>query len=634
MLICIPPHLRDEVCSPRHDLALAPKRRSIEKSRSRIGICGEGRGRGGQRGFALLPTKKPTTSNPETAYTTTAASKYGGSLDEKRAAGYGIELSPDYTRSEGLSEKQQNGYLPPPATQRNSTSQARRRKLLSTRCRWLACLFSPLLLILHLFHPTLSPISSLTSWTGTGISTSTSSPAPLDETYVEHCHALLGAPPNGTYTTRLQAIAQVLDERSVYITEPGPSAEYYLGAFSKEDWNLSERPFLIAIPAPSSSAAAASGAVEAGDGNGDGGEDVILLTPAFEALRASLIPLPAEIKSRVRWVEWREDQSPYAVLADYLTLKGVGSFVLDDGVRQSIARGLAGILDEVAGDVVTEVGKLRERKSSWEIEMLQCANTFTLHAIRQTKDRMHIGITESQTAKILEEEMAKTGLVGGEALILFGENAALPHGSGTDRKLGKKDMILIDAGGKWGGYVSDITRTFALPSSKIPRSHIDLWEAVRKAQMAPYTLLHSSTSGPTLLQFSDLDKAARAIVSLWKAGIPVSEPTLPEIVQASLLTEDEPDFSIFTHRLGHGIGLEGHESPYLVQGPQGARTPQVGNVFSLEPGVYLPADGPEVNGLKGIGVRLEDCFVITGQEENGAWKGEWLSGPVEKWGDI
>ena len=88
---------------------------------------------------------------------------------------------------------------------------------------------------------------------------------------------------------------------------------------------------------------------------------------------------------------------------------------------------------------------------------------------------MYLGITESQTRSILEREMAATGLIGGSGLILFGgefpllppyqqklmkneENAALPHGSGTDRSLSKEDMILIDAGGKWGGYVADITR--------------------------------------------------------------------------------------------------------------------------------------------------------------------------------
>jgi len=85
---------------------------------------------------------------------------------------------------------------------------------------------------------------------------------------------------------------------------------------------------------------------------------------------------------------------------------------------------------------------------------------------------MYFGITEAQTRTILEKEMAKTGLVGGDGLVLFGgmstqnaskkadagENAATPHGEGSNRKLGKSDMILIDAGGKWGGYIADVTR--------------------------------------------------------------------------------------------------------------------------------------------------------------------------------
>ncbi|WVQ95162.1 hypothetical protein IAU59_002256 [Kwoniella sp. CBS 9459] len=577
MLTCIPPHLREEVSRDRLDSA--PKTISYKSRKSRIGICGEGRG---QRSLRELSDMKPdrqhateSTKIEDAGPHTTVVATIGYAMKEKQVQGdhYAVSM-PAPHQVQSLSEKHQTG------------------------------------------------------------STSTATSDILNQTYVDHCQALLLSPPEGTHTDRLQAIGNVLEQGAVYITEPGPSAQYYLGAFSREDWSLSERPFLIVIP--SSSPTYSSSIESISDAEAEE-SDIILLTPAFEALRASLIRLPDEIKSRVKWLQWREDQSPYVVLADYLTSKGLNTFVLDGGVRQFVGSGLAGVLHEVVeGDVVGEVGKIRERKSGYEIEMLRCANTFTIHAIRQVKKRMHIGITESQTAEIMEEELAKTGLIGGEGLVLFGENAALPHGSGTDRKLGKEDMILIDAGGKWGGYVSDITRTFALPSSKIPQSHIDLWEAVRKAQLAPRVLLNSPTRDPATLKFADLDAGARAIVSLWKAGIPIDTPSIPDPVQEATQVELEydPDFSIFTHRLGHGIGLEGHESPYLVQGPQGDRTPQVGNVFSLEPGIYLPADGEEVRGLRGIGVRLEDCFVITGQEENGAWKGEWLSGPVEKWGDI
>ena len=96
------------------------------------------------------------------------------------------------------------------------------------------------------------------------------------------------------------------------------------------------------------------------------------------------------------------------------------------------------------------------------------------------------------------------------------------------------------------------------------------------------------------------------------------------------------DFSFFTHRLGHGIGLEGHERPYLVPGQVGRKEARSGHVFSLEPGVYIPRHdlGKEyARGLNGVGVRLEDCFVIT-EDEQGNLGGQWLSGPVRKFGEV
>ncbi|WWC93363.1 hypothetical protein V866_000197 [Kwoniella sp. B9012] len=462
----------------------------------------------------------------------------------------------------------------------------------SRRARKIPILLRPIIILSFLicqliFHPFSLPFSAHSG-----------SVQSLDPTLIKHCQSLLN-PPQGIYTDRLEYLSSMLPNDTVWISEPSPSTEYYT-SFSKDKWFLSERPFLISII----------------------NSQIIILTPSFEALRASLIVqnLPEEVRGKVEWVEWREDQSPYAVLSTYFEDRGVERFVLDDGVREFIGRGLREKMDEVTGsELEYKVREVRERKGDWEIGLLRCSNQFTLHAIRKTRERLYIGITESQTSKILEEEMGKTGLIGGEGLVLFGENAALPHGSGTDRQLTKKDLVLIDAGGKWGGYVSDITRTFALPSSTIPESHIELWETVRKAQRAPYEMLLKSNGS---LTFGDLDKSARKVVTEWKS-------------HDSDVDEDEAevDFSIFTHRLGHGIGLEGHESPYVISGPQGKRMIHEGNVFSLEPGIYLPSNHEEVNGFKSIGVRLEDCFVLR-KGEDGKWGGEWLSGPVEGWGDI
>jgi Xaa-Pro aminopeptidase len=160
-----------------------------------------------------------------------------------------------------------------------------------------------------------------------------------------------------------------------------------------------------------------------------------------------------------------------------------------------------------------------------------------------------------------------------------------------------------------------MSQTFSLKGSKIPHRHKEVWETVREAQYAAYqALVNSSTP-----HFAQLDAAARDLISGF------ANPTI------ALNATTGPDYSVFTTRLGHGIGLDGHESPYVNQGPQGEREIKAGHVFSVEPGIYITSD-MEVRGLRGVGVRLEDCFVVT--EKDGRLDGEWLTGPVTKWGDI
>ncbi|KAL7422393.1 hypothetical protein Q5752_003039 [Cryptotrichosporon argae] len=431
------------------------------------------------------------------------------------------------------------------------------------------------------------------------------------------CDALL-EPTNTTYLSRLERLSSALSAPPfgtiTYVLEPGPSAFYYLGAFSHADWGLSERPFLIAItPTPSSPV-----------------PEITLLTPAFESLRARLVELPDQVRPHVVWAEWVESDDPYGVLLQ--RLDDTGALVLDPQVRSFVAVGLRGYIGPVDGLAAVEEGRsihaldadtehtvrtnialIRERKDVREVGLMRCANQMTLHAIRQTRRKMRFGISESQTRALFEREAKTAGLTDPEALVLFGENAALPHGSGTDRKLGKSDLALIDAMGIWGGYTSDITRTFALPGSKIPQEHVEIWDTVRRAQVGPSLLLTGSNAS-SAPQLADLDAEARRIVSSsLRLGV------APDV-----------DYSVFTHRLGHGIGLEVHESPYVVQGPLGDRPVVPGYVFSQEPGIYIPLrDGKAATG---VGVRLEDCFVVT--ERDGVLGGEWLTGPVQGWGDV
>lgn len=314
----------------------------------------------------------------------------------------------------------EKGALPTPITSKSTRKPWRRLRLIAC-----LALFAVALHTLFTF-PTRSLIS--TSTVATAV-------PPLDNEWWLRCGGLIPVP-EGTYTGRLDKIEQALDG-AVWVAEPGESVSYFLGGFGPDSWSSSERPFLIAI-----------------------GKEVIILTPAFEEARAKLINLPDETKKRVRWVSWAESESPYATL---LAALGDVEITLDGDVRSFIAEGIRRTRRHVnaRGDIGAAVATIRERKDEREVGLMRCANEATLHAIRKTRERMYLGIHESQTRTILYEEMKQVGLNDYSALILFGPNAALPHGSGTDRTLAKDEMVLIDAGGRWGGYISDITRVSA-----------------------------------------------------------------------------------------------------------------------------------------------------------------------------
>jgi Xaa-Pro dipeptidase len=162
--------------------------------------------------------------------------------------------------------------------------------------------------------------------------------------------------------------------------------------------------------------------------------------------------------------------------------------------------------------------------------------------------------------------------MGGGALVLFGADAAFPHGTSDPKPLKAGDVVLIDGGGRLHGYSSDITRTavFGAPPSERQRR---VWEAVRRAQTAA---LQAARPGA---ECQAVDAAARKAIE--DAGFGAGYASL-------------------THRLGHGIGMDGHEWPYLVHGNALPLAP--GMTFSDEPGIYIRGE---------FGVRLEDDIYVT-----------------------
>ncbi|KAI0035730.1 peptidase M24, partial [Vararia minispora EC-137] len=363
--------------------------------------------------------------------------------------------------------------------------------------------------------------------------------------------------PRSDFLARQQSLAETLHafNASAYIAEPGASAGYFAN-LAGASWHLSERPLLLVV-AP---ALAPDGSVS---------PRVTVVTPAFEATRAKGLPLAA---AGVTWAQWAEDADPYAAAVAAAAPGGRPIFV-DDMVRHFVVAGL----QKAAGkdsDVVVEsapvgVRQLRERKSARELGLLQCANEATLLAIRAVKDKMRFGMRESEARALVDSALSAAGLTDHDVLVMFGENAALPHGSGTDKALSVNDFVLIDCGGALHGYKSDVTRTFALPGSQLSATQRKLWDVVHEAQSR--ALAAATVGAPA----ASVDAAAREHIVAEGYG------------------------KYFTHRLGHGIGLETHEAPYLRGGSLDVLQP--GHTFSDEPGIYIEGS---------VGVRLEDCFYV------------------------
>jgi len=371
----------------------------------------------------------------------------------------------------------------------------------------------------------------------------------------DHC-AQIPPIPAGSFVERQQSLARTLHElnASAYIAEPGANAGYFAN-LSESQWHLSERPLLLIISPEL-------------DAEEEIHARVSILTPAFESTRAKLLSIPSAFD--ITYPAWPEEVDPFEVAVSAIPNLSEGTILVDGMMRSFVSDGLqkAASSSKVVPAPV-EVRRLRERKSKEELEILKCVNEVTLLAIRAVRDHMHIGMRESEVRGLIVEALSAAGLHNPSALTLFGENAALPHGSGTDRVLGPHDFALIDCDGSLHGYHSDVTRTFALPDSTIHAAHIRLWHLVHSAQA---NALSAAQNGTVT---AEVDRAAR--------------DTLRAQGYAQYLT----------HRLGHGIGLEVHESPYLRGGSDDIILS--GHTFSDEPGIYIEGQ---------VGIRLEDCFYI------------------------
>ncbi len=345
---------------------------------------------------------------------------------------------------------------------------------------------------------------------------------------------------------RIEAVAGQLAKRGLdwLALNPGPSLRYLTGL----SFHLMERPVVVLV--------GASGQVK-------------VILPELEQQKVARLPFAADI------VTFGDDPATWQgvfekALADIsgkplrVGVEPTGLRFLElDLLRKALPK--AEFLDGSAA-----LAGLRMRKGDEELKDMRQAATIAQKALLATLETVKPGQSELQ---ISAELMVQLFRAGSEAELPFapivstGPNTANPHASPSNRVLKEGEMLLIDWGASFGGYFSDITRTF-----------------------------FCGEPNDEMKQIADLVEKANAVARLGgKAGMPAGE--VDRLARDVIAEGGFGEF--FTHRTGHGLGMEAHESPYIFQGNPLILEP--GMVFTIEPGIYLPGK---------YGVRIEDDVVV------------------------
>jgi len=331
------------------------------------------------------------------------------------------------------------------------------------------------------------------------------------------------------------------------ILESGSSLDYFTGI----QWHRSERTTAAVIPARG---------------------DIVVVTPAFEepSIRETLA-----VNGDVQ--PWNEHESPFARLVGALHDRGVTSgpiafeattrLFIVDGVRDASG----GAYRVVSGDALVKAVRLI--KSPAELALMQTANDVTLAALRYVHGNVRGGMRPDEIAAMMNAATVALGGAPEFALVLINEASAYPHGSRQPQTLHEGSVILMDVGCAVHGYQSDISRSWVMgqPTAKQRK----VWDTVKRGQEIALSTAKLGTP------VGAIDDAVRAYYEKEGWGPGYHLPGLP-------------------HRTGHGIGLDGHEPPYLVHGDATPLAP--GMCFSDEPGLYIPGE---------FGIRLEDCWHMT-----------------------
>lgn len=353
---------------------------------------------------------------------------------------------------------------------------------------------------------------------------------------------------------RIDRARQLLAKNKIdaLVITTGTSLTYFTGL----RWGQSERFFAWVLPAK---------------GN------PFVVCPVFEEgrVRERMEAKPATLPqaSVTRVYTWNEDENPYTLLAKALKEADISTgkigieertqFVFSDGIAHA-----SPTLTTVSGTPITF--GCRSIKSPAELALMRLANNITFKVYEAAWKSLQPGMTNRHVSELIAAGYLRCGFPG-DASCQVGEYSALPHGSLQPQVIGEGEIILLDDGCNVEGYQSDISRSFVL--GKATDKQKQVFDIVHKAQAA---VLAAGRPG---VPCRAIDDAARKVITDAGYG---------------------PDYKHFTHRLGHGIGMDMHEWPYLVRGNN---TPlEAGMTFSDEPGIYIVGE---------FGIRLEDDWVVT-----------------------
>lgn len=297
------------------------------------------------------------------------------------------------------------------------------------------------------------------------------------------------------------------------------------------------------------------------------GEEPFLVLPALdeEAARA--------VSTINRMYPHQDTDNPYQILKSALGSSpvriGLEKNHLSVNRYEELASGL-GFKEAV--DIGSWLQEMRVIKTPEEVDKIKHAVHLIEEVLRQGLSKVKIGVTENELVAEIEYQIRKLGADGPsfDSMVLSGEKTALPHGVPGTRAVQAGDLLMFDIGVYAAGYASDITRTFAV--GDLSAELTSVYNTVLAANEAA---IAATLPGKT---FGEIDKAARDIITSAGYG------------------------EYFLHRLGHGLGIDVHEYP-SVHGANGDFL-QAGNVFTVEPGIYLPGKG---------GVRIEDDVLVTPQ---------------------